>query len=463
MRRRDFVTSALVGALGGSLPRLTLAMGSANQAGQSKVHYQLTAELATAEILPGQQTAIFGYNGQFPAPVIRACQGEVLRVEFHNKLPQATTIHWHGIRLPNAMDGVPWLTQAPIEPGERFVYEFTPPDAGTFWYHPHIHSIEQLGKGLVGALIVEEQQPQPYHEVIVGLKDWRLKPDGSYLPLSLPREAFRAGTLGTVATVNGQQQPTIDVPAGQLLRLRFLNMDSTRVFNLSLGQQEAQIIAIDGSPVARPLALDQFAAGAGMRLDVVLHSPTEIGQEIPLFDMKGRFGREMARLRTVPSEVRPAPDEPVQALPANPIARPDLAAAETLNFVFEWQGALSPSNHHGEVDHSFWLINRRAWGGEHGPGPLPAPLATLRLGKTYVVNLHNATPHHHPIHLHGLIFTVLKSDKRNITPYETDTILMEKNERAQIAFVADNPGKWMFHCHVIEHMKTGFMGYIEIS
>lgn len=463
MRRRDFVTSALVGALGSGLPRFTLAMSSADQAGRNKTHYKLTAELATGEIVPGQQTTIFGYNGQFPAPVIRARQGEVLRVEFHNKLTQATTIHWHGIRLPNAMDGVPGLTQAPIEPGERFVYEFTPPDAGTFWYHPHIHSIEQLGKGLVGALIVEEQQPQPYHDVIIGLKDWRLNPDGSYLPLSLPREAFRAGTLGTVATVNGQQQPTIDVPAGKVLRLRFLNMDNTRVFNLSLGKQPAQIIAIDGSPVAAPRTFDQFAAGAGMRLDLAVHSPNEIGKEIPVFDMKGRFGREIARLRTVAGATAPTPNHSIQALPTNPIAKPDLADAETLNFVFEWQGALSPSNRHGDVDHSFWLINRRAWEGEHGMGPLPEPLARLTMGKSYVVNLHNATPHHHPIHLHGLIFTVLQSDKRHITPYETDTILMEKNERAQIAFVADNPGKWMFHCHVIEHMKTGFMGYIEIS
>lgn len=462
MRRRELLKSSLVSALAVGLPGYTLALSSAHKAGTSKYHYRLTAEPAQTEIVAGQDSDILGYNGQFPAPVIRARQGEVLRVEFHNKLPQATTIHWHGIRLDNAMDGVPWLTQRPIEPGETFVYEFTPPDAGTFWYHPHMHSIEQLGKGLVGALIVEERIPLPYLDVIIGMKDWRLNSDGSYLPLSLPREAFRAGTLGTVATINGKQKPVIEVPAGQLLRLRFLNMDNTRVFNLSLGETPGQIIAIDGSPLATPQPFGQFAAGAGMRLDVALASPTELGREIPIFDMKGRFGNEIARLRTVPG--KPGSATTAVALPANPIGQPDLAAAEQLNFVFEWQGALSPSDHHGDVDHSFWLINRRAWDGGHdGPGVLPAPLAKLTLGKSYLVNLHNATPHHHPIHLHGLIFTVLKSDKRQLTPYQTDTILMAKNERAQIAFVADNPGKWMFHCHVIEHMKTGFMGYIEIS
>jgi FtsP/CotA-like multicopper oxidase with cupredoxin domain len=462
MQRRTLMKSALLAGVSASLPRFSLAMASADKVSKNPYHYILTAEAAQSEIVPGTTSAILGFDGAFPAPIIRAKQGEPLRVEFHNKLDKATTIHWHGIRLPNEMDGVPWLTQKPIQPGERFVYEFTPPDAGTFWYHPHMHSIEQLSMGLVGALIIEEREPQGYHDVILGMKDWRLKQDGSYLPLSLPREAFRAGTLGTVATINGLQKPVIEVPAGKLLRLRFLNMDNTRVFNLSLGKTQSDILAIDGSPLAKTEPLHVAPTGAGMRLDVALQAPQKVGEEIPVYDMKGRFGSEIARLKTVASSSSSKKPAPIKALPANPIPKADLATAEQLNFVFEWQGALSPSSKQGKVDHSFWLINRRAWEGA-GPQGLPAPLAKLEQGKSYVVDLHNATPHHHPIHLHGLIFTVMKSDKREITPYETDTILMEKNERAQIAFVADNPGKWMFHCHVIEHMKTGLMGYIEIS
>ena len=466
MKRRTLLKAAAAGLISANLPSLSLAMSSADRSantnGEEHYDYILTAEPAKARIAAGGDSDILGFNGQFPAPVIRAKQGKPLRVMFINKLDEPTTVHWHGIRIANNMDGVPHLTQPPIPAGGRFLYEFTCPDAGTFWYHPHMNSVEQLGKGLVGALIVEEEAPQDYHDVVLGLKDWRLKKDGSYLQLSIPREAFRDGTLGTVATINGLQKPTIDVPAGERLRLRFLNMDSTRVFNLSMRNETAHIIAIDGSPIAVPVPLDVHPTGAGMRLDVGFISPTEIGKEIAIFDMKGRFGVEICRLKTVAPNTKISKKVGIPALPINPIPAPQLDAAESLSFVFEWAGALSPSDASGEVDHNFWLINRRAWS-DHSHQNLPEPLAALTLGKSYIFELHNATPHHHPIHLHGLIFTVLESDKKDVTPFHTDTILLEKNERAKIAFVADNPGKWMFHCHVIEHMKTGLMGYITIA
>ncbi|MDF1692015.1 MAG: multicopper oxidase family protein [Zhongshania sp.] len=462
MKRRSLIKNSAAAIIASSLPRFTLAMASADKSGGPHYDYILTAEVATAHLADSGDSEIFGFNGQFPAPVIRAKQGRPLRVKFVNKLNEASTIHWHGIRIDIAMDGVPYLTQPPVPAGGSFIYEFTCPDAGTFWYHPHMNSVEQLGKGLVGALIVEEHNLPDYHDVIIGLKDWRLNPDGSYLPLSLPREAARAGTLGTLATVNGKQKPVIEVPAGERLRLRFLNLDNTRVYNLSLRDKNTKVIAIDGSPIAEPYPLEVHPTGAGMRLDAGLISPSEAGVEIPIYDMKGRFGIEICRLKTVPSAKTKAAKTGIPALPANPIAAPQLAEAETLSFVFEWAGAMSPSSKDGQVDHNFWLINRRAWS-DHSHQHLPEPLATLSLGKSYIFDLHNATPHHHPIHLHGLIFTVLESDKRSLTPYHTDTILLEKNERAKIAFVADNPGRWMFHCHVIEHMQTGLMGYITIA
>ena len=197
-------------------------------------------------------------------------------------------------------------------------------------------------------------------------------------------------------------------------------------------------------------------------MDLAMYAPDRVGEEIPVYDKKGRFGVELCRLRVVENTRHTAP-KTLPSLPANPIGTPDLDKAEILRFVFEWQGALSPTRADGAVDHSFWLINRRAWDGGEDHHSLPEPLAMLTLGRSYIAELHNATPHQHPIHLHGLIFTVLSSNKRSIIPYHSDTILLEKNERARIAFVADNPGDWMFHCHVIEHMKTGLMGYISIS
>ncbi len=456
MKRRRFLQHSLQAAALTASPQLSLSLSR-----QPQYDYILTAEEQSLPVLPDTTSPLLTFNGQFPAPVIRTRQGETLRIHFVNKLSQETTIHWHGIRLNNAMDGVPYLTQPPVKPGATFDYEFTCPDAGTFWYHPHMHSIEQLGRGMVGALIVEERHKPAFDaDVIVGFKDWRLNSDGSFMPLSEPRHAARAGTLGNIATVNGAQLPEIAVPANATVRLRLLNMDNSRQFAISLGDTPARVVSIDAMPVP-PQALDVHDLGVGMRLDLGLHTPTEAGVEIPIYDRKGRFLQKVCSLRTT-APLRSGNPPPIPTLPANPVSEPDLSQAETHRFVFEWAGAMTPVSKDGHTHHEFWTINRRAWAGMHSAN-LPEPLAELSLGKSYIFELHNATPHGHPIHLHGLIFKVLSSDRKTITPFFTDTILLEKNERARIAFVADNPGSWMYHCHVIEHMKTGLMGYIRIS
>src|SRR5437016_2461013 len=123
--------------------------------------YRIAAKSATVN-LTGKghpDTAVWTYEGTVPGPELRVRQGEPVSIIVVNKLGEDTTVHWHGIRLPNAMDGVPGLTQPPIKPGESFVYAFAPPDAGTFWYHPHVDSLQQLGRGLAGVLIVDEPEP----------------------------------------------------------------------------------------------------------------------------------------------------------------------------------------------------------------------------------------------------------------------------------------------------------------
>lgn len=456
LTRRQFIAASAVSLAACSTPRLTLKKDPTQQ-----YRYTLIAEPADVSIVPGTRSALLTFNGDYPAPIIRAKQGEMVHIHFINRLDEPTTIHWHGIRIDNKMDGVPHLTQHPVQAGESFDYEFVCPDAGTFWYHPHMNSIEQLGRGLTGLLIVDEAEPTPYQQdVILELRDWRLGEDGEFLELSSPRQAARAGTLGTVKTVNGQIKPVIEVPAQQLTRLRLANIDNTRVYTIALKEQAAEVIALDGNAVAEPFPLVAQAIGAGMRLDLGLITP-EAGKDVVIYDRKGKLYFEICRLRPVGETSAPVPTR-VPALPVNPIPRPDLENAETQHFVFEWAGAISPVDDSGKVKSEFWTMNKRAWEGMSA-GNLPEPLATLTLGKTYIFKLHNATPHHHPIHLHGYMFTVLDSDKREITPYQTDTILMARNERATIAFVADNPGHWMYHCHVIEHMKTGLMGYITVA
>jgi FtsP/CotA-like multicopper oxidase with cupredoxin domain len=416
--------------------------------------YELIAAPVDVELVPGHHTPAWAYGGQAPGVELRCRQGERLRVRFINKLDVPTTIHWHGIRLPLAMDGVPYVSQAPVLPGEYFDYNFITPDAGSFWYHPHTSGSEQLGRGLVGALIVEEREPTGFrHDHTLNLKSWHVDAQGSFTDFSVPREAARGGTPGRLSTVNGQHAPTLDLPAGQVVRLRILNLDNTLTYRLNLPGAEARIYALDGNPVEpRPLG-EEYWLGPGMRIELGLKVPAA-GVVLPLRNGPLR----LATLRAIASAEAAGQWPP--ALPANPIAEPDLATAETLSFNFEWAGALSVGVAQG-ANHTFWQINGQAWDIDDKTCA-DRPIARLQLGKSYVFELRNLSQYQHPIHLHGMTFKVLDSSRKQIIPYFTDTYLLGKNERARVALVADNPGVWMFHCHVIDHMETGLMASIEV-
>ncbi len=194
----------------------------------------LVAKPAGAYLLPAKTTAIWSYNGLSPGQLLRARQGERFRVDFRNALPAPTTVHWHGIRLPNAMDGVPHLTQPPVEPLGGFVYDFIPPDAGTYWYHPHFSSAEQVDRGLYGALIVEERSPPLVDRDIVWvLDDWRLDSEGRLLnDYHDPAQVFATGRIGTTVTVNSERVPPLGVRVGERIRLRLINTSNARIFAL---------------------------------------------------------------------------------------------------------------------------------------------------------------------------------------------------------------------------------------
>ncbi|PTU75520.1 multicopper oxidase family protein [Pseudomonas mangrovi] len=416
--------------------------------------YELIAAPLDVELVAGHSTTAWAYGGQVPGLELRARQGDRLRVRFINRLAEPTTIHWHGIRLPIDMDGVPYVSQLPVRPGEHFDYEFDLPDAGSFWYHPHTASGEQLGRGLVGALIVDERHGSGFqHERTLNLKNWHLDQQGNFTTFSVPREAARGGTPGTLSTVNGVHAPTLELPAGQVVRLRVLNLDNTLTYRLNLSAGEARIYALDGNPV-RPQSLGkEYWLGPGMRIELGLRVPAA-GEELSLRNGPLR----LATLKSVASS-EVAGDWP-PALPANPLAEPDLANAETLRFNFEWAGALSSNLAQGAA-HSFWQINGQAWD-INDVSCAERPIASLQLGRSYIFELRNLSQYQHPIHLHGMTFKVLSSNRRQIEPWFTDTFLLGKNETARIALVADNPGTWMFHCHVIDHMETGLMAAIEV-
>lgn len=415
--------------------------------------YELIAAPVDLELVAGHQTPAWAYNGEVPGTELRARQGDWLRVRFINKLDQETTIHWHGIRLPLEMDGVPYVSQAPVQPGEYFDYRFQLHDAGSFWYHPHTTSSEQLGRGLVGTLIVDEREPTGFlEERSLSLKTWHVDREGAFTAFSVPREAARDGTRGRLTTVNGVPAPTIELPIGKVVRLRLFNLDNTVTYRLNLDDIDARIYAIDGNPITPRTFGSDYWLGPGMRLDLGVCMLEE--KEVPLKNGPLR----LATLKGVLSKEQTEPSWP-KAIPPNPISAPDVSKAEVIRFNFEWSATLAGENDQGPA--KYWQINGEAWDINDNTCA-DRPIATLKLGGHYILELRNMAQYLHPIHLHGMTFKVISSNKHTIEPYYTDTYLLGKNETARVALVADNPGVWMFHCHVIDHMETGLMAAIAV-
>jgi len=417
-----------------------------------------------------------------PGPEIRVRQGDRLHIKVENALDDETTVHWHGMRVPNEMDGVPHLTQAPIAPGVRFVYEFEAQDAGTFWYHPHQRSFEQVGRGLYGPLIVEEPEPPRVdREMVWMLDDWRLTEEaeiagdfGGFMDMS------HAGRLGNTVTINGRSPDTVAVRTGERIRLRLINAANARIFALDFGPLAVQVIALDGQPVAPHAPGGRVVLGPAMRADLILDMTGAPGTRVSVTDSFFAQGTyRLVDLVHAETPLRDAPPDWPIALPANPLPDPDLRVARRHEVTFtggmmggmvERQMGLSGDEGgmggmtgndmmgmmHGD---DIWFVN-----GIAAKGHILDPMLTLERGATHVIAMTNATAFHHPIHLHGHSFRVLSRNGQPTAHREwQDTVLMAPRERVEIAFVADNPGNWMFHCHILEHQAGGMMGVLRVA
>jgi FtsP/CotA-like multicopper oxidase with cupredoxin domain len=328
-------------------------------------------------------------------------------------------------------------------------------------------TMEQMAHGLTGVMVIAEAEDPGFDsEQVINLRDFRLDEKDQFLPAYTQRGAARAGTFGNIQTANWLDTPVYDHISGGLVRLRVVNTDTTRICRLHLEGAEARIIAWDGHPVdvevPLPSAEDPLLVGPGQRVDFAVAMPSGEGQMVDLVaKLPGQPHRPMARLRAVGADVARDLRE-LKPLPPNPVARPDLAKAELHEFVFGWTPEDGEPNNGfcGSLGYNFWSINRTPWAGDAAEGV--GPLAVLEMGKSYVLRLRNESPNLHPIHLHGLVFSPLKSNLRKLPPLLTDTMLLLKDEVVEIALVADNPGDWAFHCHVIEHQKTGLTGYIKV-
>ncbi|HYG90490.1 MAG TPA: multicopper oxidase family protein [Azospirillum sp.] len=425
-------------------------------------------------------TTVWCYNGRVPGPEIRVRQGDRLRIAVTNRLAEETTVHWHGVRVPNAMDGVPHMPRPPIAPGETFTYEFDAVDAGTFWYHPHMRSHEQVGRGLYGALIVEEREPiRVDRDVTWVLGDWRLKTDASISDdFGNMMDVSHNGRVGNTVTINGQLLDEVPVRAGERVRLRLINAANARIFGLRFQGHRPMIVAIDGHPVEPHEPADgRVVLAPAMRIDLVLDMTGAPGDRATVVD---DFYRDLAYrlvdLAYGPERLRDRPLDTPLSLTANPVSEPNLAGAvrHEVTLGGGMMGMMAGAMVDGKMTDMrtmmrsgmAWAINGVAASGPdgHGGGHVMDPIFTLERGRTCVIAMANETAWHHPMHLHGHTFRVLSRNGQPTRFREwQDTVLLSPRERVEIAFVADNPGDWMFHCHILEHQVAGMMSTIHVA
>ncbi len=425
----------------------------------------------------GPTTEVWAYDGSVPGPEIRLRQGEPVRIVVENRLTEDTTIHWHGIRLPNAMDGVPGLTQPPIKPGGSFVYAFTPPDAGTFWYHPHADSLQQLGRGLAGALIVEEAEPvQVDRDLLWVLADWRLDADGQIAPgFGNRMEAAMSGRVGNTVTLNGTVPGDQGVRAGERVRLRLVNTSLARIMALRFDGHRPVVVATDGQP-CDPHEPDggRLLLGPAMRIDLIIDMEGEPGSRHAVVDdfYDGLAYELTAFAYAADAPLRKSPLDAPLRLPANPLPQPDLRSAERLELVLQGgmmsgmgggmmqeMGAMSGGMTHGRA---IWSINGTSMTGD-GHAGMP-PLMTLAQGRSQLVTMRNETAWWHPMHLHGFSFRVIERNGAAVPHNQwADTVLLAPRDTVELAFVADNPGDWMLHCHITDHQTAGLMTVLRVG
>lgn len=477
-RRQFLQATAAFGALV-ALPAPLIAAGA-----RKEKQFELIPSVFTSALDPAREirTGVWGFNEQFPGPVLRFRRGDSVHFTVRNQLPQDTAVHWHGLRVPNEMDGVPHVTQDPIPTGGSFDYRFALRDSGTFWYHPHQSSFEQVPRGLYGALIIEEDEPPIIdREEILVLSDIKLDDRRQQVEdFGRILDIANDGRIGNQILVNGVAagaERKIEVRSGERLRLRLINTAAARFFRLAIDGHEARIIAYDGQGVTpHLLPADGLRLGPGMRVDLIVDCMGQPGQSFALRDL-GRPPVVAASVLgslayTSQPAVRSKPLTSPIALAPNQIAEPDLSKATDHYIIF--QGGMRGAPVIGMVDGKpsriqeimakqglAWTMNYNA---QHEHALMHEPLLYLRQGEHVILHMINETDFVHPMHLHGHFFRVLAVNNVATQHREwRDTVIMGPRQSVDVAFVADNPGEWMYHCHILDHAAGGMMGTIAVE
>ncbi len=418
------------------------------------VEIELEAKITEMEIIPGKMTPVWTYNGSLPGPLISANVGDRLIVHFKNSVPASTSVHWHGMRLPNNMDGAPGLTQDPVETGGEFVYDYVVGDAGTYWYHPHIDSAAQVGYGLYGPIIVKDPaDPKVFgDDLVLMLSDMSLEPDGQFKPANAGT-AFGDlfGREGEVLLVNGKVMPELKVRQGKQQRWRVINATRARYYTLRYKRIPLYKLGGDNGLAARTNIVDEIKIVPGERADFVFTPPDAPGTEDVLKwyptergygTTFNRFSEAMMTIKTVDEPAVIPATIPEQLRDIQPI---DIAGAveQEINLTI-----VIDSN-----DQVIMGIN-----GKHHDHAIPIE---AKVGETQVWTVRNDTDFAHPFHMHGFFFQVL-DDAR--VPEWKDTVDVQSKTSLKLAVTFDNrPGMWMYHCHILDHAEAGMMGHLHVA
>lgn len=453
LTRRHFLGTAAATTMVGLPQNLFAANGA---------YSTIEARVQDVQLAPPKyaQTEIWGYEGQMPGPEIRLPQGQRVQRTLTNNLPQATSIHWHGIRSDNAMDGVADLTQEAVAIGANFDYDFAVPDAGTYWYHAHNRSTEQVARGLYGALIVEEADaPDVDREEVLVLDDWLLNPETAQIDpeFTSRHDRSHAGRRGNFVATNGRYQLSLPVVQNERLRLRLINAANARIFVLQLAGLEGWVVALDGMPLPTPQPVTkELLLAPGQRIDLFVDVTADVGGSAHLLRIDDEQGVSQVAFpvlalgtrarRGTPAPLPANPDQEVTGLEGALRARLNLDAAILEGERKTFQSLVQANQ--------FWAFNGII-------GMTETPLLEASLGQTVRLEIFNDTAFPHAMHLHGMHFReVLKNG--TLGPMR-DTLLTFGGDTREIAFMANNPGDWLFHCHMLSHADSGMMTWLKVN
>ena len=422
------------------------------------VEVNLTAAVTTLSLQQGVMSEVFAYNGHVPGPTLDVREGDHVIVHFRNDLPEPTTVHWHGIHLPFESDGSPFQ---PIKPGESHEYEFTvrPGTAGTYWYHPHPDHRTgfAIGKGLFGAIVVHaaDDPLPPLTEKLLILSDNRFLHDGT---IDFPDPASHHGGIdeengreGPILFVNGQVMPTMSIRSGEIQRWRVVNASAGRIYRIALPGHTFVQVGSDGGLLEAPREVNEVLLTTGERVELLVRGTGAPGSKTVLQNLP--YDRYAPQTR--PKDWNTTLDlltlETTNESPVAPVAIPstlrkitrlDTANVTAVRTVVFGQG----------------MINGKLM-------DMARVDVSTKVGATEIWEIENVVGMDHPFHLHGFQFQVLDRDGVR-EPYLAwkDMLNIPRHSTARIIVRYDDyPGKWMFHCHILDHEDHGMMGVLEVK